>query len=90
MVSSFAFSCEIVHVGVMRRSVAKDDVLSAAAPDVGVEIKTETSFGVCWNDIIVNRQEECRGYGSFRIRSDERQDRGRSIGRYAQGNSCEL
>lgn len=83
MVSSFTLSCEIVHVGVMRRSVAKDDALSAAAPDVGVEMMTETSFGVGWNDIIVNRQEECREYRSFGIMSDgqnSRVDGGEQVG----------
>lgn len=50
MVSSFDFSCDTVHVGVIRRSVTKwGSLLPLVA---GVVIMTETSVGVGWKAII--------------------------------------
>lgn len=52
MVSSFVFSCEIDHVGVMRRSVRKPEPCSAELllllppNELGEVMMTETSVGV--------------------------------------------
>lgn len=59
MVSNLAFSCEIVHVGVMRRSVRKTEPCSAELllllppAELGEVIMTETSVGVGWNAAIL-------------------------------------
>lgn len=50
MVSSLALRMEMLHDGVMRRSVARDGV-SLVSGCEAVEIITEMSVGVGWNDI---------------------------------------
>lgn len=51
MVSSFALSCVMVHDGVMRRSVARAGSFEVECEEA-VEMMTETSAGVGWNDIL--------------------------------------
>lgn len=58
MVSSLPFSWDMLHDGVMRRSVASDGSEVDGA-DEAVEMMTETSAGVGWNDMLYIQYVVC-------------------------------